>query len=407
MAKVSFVLKEPNKNGDSLVFLVFRYNKYKLKYSISECVPPELWNPEKKRARESRLFPGYLEFNARLVNIENYIFNIYRKFINDGIHPTPDMLREALDVKLQKRKALFRNDLIEFAMQIIKNSSKKPNTIKHYKQTLRVLKEYRKSINRNILFEDVNLDFYDRFVKFCIECKGYGTNTIGGLVKNIKVFMNEAFDRKLTTNIEYKNRKFKTIEEDPETIYLTMSEIKRILALDLTGNAKLNRVRDLFMIGCFSGLRYSDLSKLKADHFSDNKLKIQTEKTGQIVVIPLHPLIKGILAKLGGKPPEAMSNAKMNEYLKELGELAGLDENVMIHFTKAGKKVSEKYRKYELVTVHTARRSFATNAYLDGLPTISIMKITGHRTEKAFLKYIKISQEDNANKLLNHPFFKN
>ena len=97
----------------------------------------------------------------------------------------------------------------------------------------------------------------------------------------------------------------------------------------------------------------------------------------------------------------------MNKYLKELGENAGIEENVPIHFTKNGEKVFEKYKKYELITVHTARRSFATNAYLNDVPTISIMKITGHRTEKAFLKYIKISQEDNAIKLMNHPFFVN
>jgi integrase len=95
----------------------------------------------------------------------------------------------------------------------------------------------------------------------------------------------------------------------------------------------------------------------------------------------------------------------MNAYLKEIGEEAKLDEPIEIVSTKGGKRVKEVFEKWELITVHTARRSFATNAYLHQVPSISIMKITGHTTERNFLKYIKISQEDNANKLLNHPFF--
>jgi len=111
------------------------------------------------------------------------------------------------------------------------------------------------------------------------------------------------------------------------------------------------------------------------------------------------------LKKYDGIPPYDISNQKMNEYLKELGELAEMNENILLSSTKGGKKKSETFKKSELITVHTARRSFATNAFVMNVPSISIMKITGHKTEKAFLKYIKISQEENANKLSNHPFF--
>jgi integrase len=124
-----------------------------------------------------------------------------------------------------------------------------------------------------------------------------------------------------------------------------------------------------------------------------------------LVIVPLKGYVKEILKKYDGIPPQAISNQKMNEYLKELGEMAELKEDVVISLTKGGKRQTENFKKFELITTHTARRSFATNAYLQNVPTISIMKITGHRTEKSFLKYIKISQEDNANKLINHPFF--
>ncbi len=219
--------------------------------------------------------------------------------------------------------------------------------------------------------------------------------------------MNEALERGISTNLNHKHRKFKTLDEETESIYLTTNEIDRLYQLQLSDNNRLENVRDLFVIGCYTGLRFSDLSRLTDNHIIDNgtKLKIQTEKTGDIVIIPLHKYIREIMSRYNGGMPRVISNQKMNQYLKELGVLAKIDDKVIIHYTKGGKRTSETTNKYNLITVHTARRSFATNAYLNDIPTISIMKITGHRTEKAFLKYIKISQEDNANKLLNHPFF--
>ena len=96
----------------------------------------------------------------------------------------------------------------------------------------------------------------------------------------------------------------------------------------------------------------------------------------------------------------------MNLNLKHIGRLAKIKENVESSITKGGKLVKNTDFKYNLITTHTARRSFATNAYLADIPAIAIMKITGHQTEKSFLRYIRISQEENANKLLNHEFFK-
>jgi integrase len=254
--------------------------------------------------------------------------------------------------------------------------------------------------------DSIDLDFYDQFVDFLIK-KNYGKNTIGTLIKNVKVFMNEAVDRKLTTNLQFKNKRFKTVEEPTETIYLSEGELERLYTLDLTTNPRLDKVRDLFIIGCYTGLRFSDLIQLRAENLSTcgRMVKIQTQKTGEMVIVPLKGYVKEILKKYGGMPPAAISNQKMNDYLKELGEMAQIEASVLITGTKGGNRQTEAFKKWELITTHTARRSFATNAYLQNVPTISIMKITGHRTEKSFLKYIKISQEDNANKLVSHPFF--
>ena len=220
--------------------------------------------------------------------------------------------------------------------------------------------------------------------------------------------MNEAVDRNLTKNLEYRNKKFRVLEEQVDKIYLTQKELKVIYEMQLTGiYQKLEKVRDLFIIACYTGLRFSDLIQVRPENINDvgTQIKVRTEKTSEIVIIPLHPLVKNIITKYKGHLPSVISNQKMNEYLKEIGELAELNTSVKIAITRGGKTENDISKKWELITTHTARRSFATNAFLMDVPTISIMKITGHRTEKSFMKYIRISQEENANKLLTHKFF--
>ena len=219
--------------------------------------------------------------------------------------------------------------------------------------------------------------------------------------------MNEAVDRGVTKNTEYRNKRFKVIEEQVDKIYLKEDELLKIYQLDLSKHQRLIKVRDLFIVACYTGLRFSDLIQLRPENIVNDgrQFRIKTEKTGEIVQIPIHKYVRQILNAYDYQLPTALSNQKMNDYLKEIGEIAGIDNTIITSLTRGGKTENTISKKYELITTHTARRSFASNAYLSNMPSISIMKITGHKTEKSFLKYIRISQEDNANKLLDHPFF--
>ena len=408
MAQAKFTLKEPNGKADTLIYLFYNFNTQRLKYSFGQKINPKFWNFEKQRVKETKAFPEYAEFNSMLNSIETTINNIYRKLINDDIVPTPALLRETLDSTLLGKKDVQKQmSLFSFIDSLISNSTKKQGTIIHYKQTLRILKEYCSFESKNISFEDINLNFYESFVNY-LYSREYAENTIGGYIKNIKVFMNEAIERKLTNNTEFRSRRFKKTQETTDKIYLNLEEVQKLYLLDLSGNKKLEKVRDLFIVACFTGLRFSDLTQITPNNFINNGslLKIKTEKTGEFVVIPLHKTVHEIFRKYKNEIPNIISNQKMNDYLKEIAKIAGFNEKISNSITKGGIKKTVVSEKWQLVTVHTARRSFATNMYLLDIPTISIMKITGHRTEKAFLLYIKFTQEENANKLLNHPFFK-
>lgn len=264
MATAKFILKEPNSKTDTLIYLMFTFNNQRLKYSFNEKINPKFWNSGKQRAKETRSFVEYPEFNARLDKVEAAINNAYRKLVNDDIIPTPQLLRESLNESLaDKQKVTQKLSLFDFVDELIANSIKKQGTIIHYKQALRILREYCQDNKiKNFSFDDITLDFYENFINY-LRSREYAENTIGGYIKHVKTFMNEAFDRKLTTNLEFKSSRFKKLQETTDKIYLSLDEIDKLYKLDLSHMRKLEGVRDLFIIGCYTGLRFSDFRKFR------------------------------------------------------------------------------------------------------------------------------------------------
>lgn len=412
MPQATFVLKEPQTNlkdpkdaKPTLVYLLYHFNSTKLKYSTSQKILPKNWNAEKQRAKELRSFPEYSHFNFVLDKIETAVNTAYRTLIIEDVTPTPDLLRKALDEALNKKES--SKDYLSFAQSVLYASDRKEVTKKSIQQTLNVLKDYKDYSRKPLYFDSIDLDFYNDFIDYLTNKRNLKQLTIGNHIKNVKVFIREAFERGLTKNTFFQSRKFKSPYEEAHTIYLSEKEIGAIYDLDLTLIPKLDRIRDLFIVGCYTGLRFSDLTQLNIESINQQKqvIKVKTQKTQELVIIPIKGMVKEVIEKYEGQLPKSIDNSAMNIYLKEIGQIAGITEPFERVATKGGKRVREVFKKHELITVHTARRSFATNAYLSNVPSISIMKITGHRTERSFLKYIKISQEDNANKLINHPFF--
>ena len=219
--------------------------------------------------------------------------------------------------------------------------------------------------------------------------------------------MNEAYERGLHTNFDFKKKAFAKPSAETKNIYLDEKELLQMYRLDLSFDKRLDQVRDWFLIGAYTGLRFSDLSRLAKDNVFDNTIEITTQKTSKKVIVPLSPIVREILQKYDYQLPKLISNQKFNGYIKEVAKKAEINEEILIEETKGYLKSSFTDEKYNLVSVHTARRSFATNAYVAGVPVIQIMMMTGYKAEKSFLLYIKISEKENAKKLQLHPFFNN
>jgi integrase len=222
--------------------------------------------------------------------------------------------------------------------------------------------------------------------------------------------MNVALEKSMTTNRNHLHRTFSVFKEETENIYLSLNELQQFWELDLSENPTKELARDLFLIGCYTGLRVSDYGNLKPTSIRDlqgvKMFVVKTQKTKQTVAIPMHPIVESILIKYNGIPPK-MFDQKINYNIKLVAKEVELVNDVETTATIGGKEVTIKRKKYELVTTHTARRSFCTNAYLTGMDSHDIMAISGHSTEKNFLKYIKVTPEERAVKMSKSKFFTN
>lgn len=419
--RIKFNLRTPSITDRlSAVKCVIRWNNQTLTFYSVDNIIPTFWDNVKQRAKGTRSFPEYPEFNARLDKIEIQIKDAYRNFVNDNnCYPSVAEFKAVISEKLTgARKGGKTTDFFEFISIFIEESKNRTNdktgkplsetTISAYKRTFEILRGFAKKCHkRTIHFEDITLDFYYDFKAYLTADLMYSTNTVGKHIKTLKAFLNDATERGINRKLDFKSRRFKVTKEPVENIYLNEDELEVLYQMDLTTNKRLERVRDLFLVGCWTGLRFSDFNTINPTDIIDNEyIEIETKKTRQKVVIPLNSIVQDIMRRYKEATPNSMpppiSNVKMNMYVKELGELADISSIEMLGRTKGGVETRKTYQKFQLITTHTARRSFATNMYLRGVPTITIMAITGHRTEKAFMQYIKVTPKEHAEVLKSY-----
>jgi integrase len=412
MASVNFYLKEPSLNKQTPIFLQYKYKGQKLKYYIGHSIIPINWDSKKQRVKNtnSTTKSGDALINDLINGLAGKVEEIYKGSVTA---PSPVEFKRVLDNwrhsknndLIPVKESIDLYDLIDkFINNEILNKGKERsrNTTKSYKTVKGHLQEFEKKKGYKITFETINLTFYFQYIEFLKNFIKLAPNSIGRDIKDIKTFMRMAVDMELTDNMQFEKRNFSVIREETSAVYLKESELVQLYQYDLSGNPRLEQVRDLFVFGAFVGLRFSDFSDVRPENIqsieNDYFLRVKTKKMGNRVTIPCNPVVRDIFKKYDHMPnklPRAISNQKFNDYIKEVCKLAGL--------TETGRMETDKgLELWECISSHTARRSFATNLYNEGFPILDIMKITGHKTEKAFLGYIKISSDDAAKKLSAH-----
>jgi len=421
---INFNLRQKTpKSALTSLHCIIRYNNNRIVIPNVAKIKPDDWNQKTQAARKQQTTTGGELLNDYLKREREKIQDIFKTYTTENDYYPETRLfkalcKDALDKDLTPKTSSRISDLLSFTEQFIEDSRTgvrqsdkggvvSPNTLKIYRTFKNNLIAFKEKYKYNLQLDNITLDFFEDFKEYMIREKNYSTNTVAKHIRTIKTIMNDARERGLTST-EFRGKRYRAKTEVVETIYLNESELDALFQLDLSINPRLDKVRDLFLVGCWTGLRFSDFSMLESKHFNKGYINIKTQKTGNKVVVPIHPVVNAVIEKYKdlteNSLPPTISNQKMNAYLKEIGEhsdlvKAGFQSQVQLEYTKGGVKVIKQVPKHTLISSHTARRSFATNMYRAGIPSLTIMAITGHKTESAFMKYIRLTPTEHAEKL--------
>lgn len=409
MASVKFLVRQPENEQAQTIYVSYRFGRNdKLLYALPLKTEAIFWDAEKQRVKSSKYCTYTDEVNAAIISISAKVETFIADSAREGRAVTKERLKDLLDAHFGKGKATIL-DFHSFFELYIEECETRMNgrrggqnvtykTKREYARTYDYIQQYEKKNKVRLDFGDIDQGFMTSFVGF-LQSLDLATNTIAHKIISLKALMRAAVERELTSNERWKY--YKNATEETESVALDEEELERIRKCNLRRHPHLAEIRDLFLMIAWTGLRFSDVIRLRPEHIQDDMIVIQQQKTNNYVTIPIHPVFKEIWERYGGIPL-TISNQKFNDHIKDVCKAARIRTKVLKSITKGGKKVTTQYEKWQLVSSHTGRRSFATNLYKSGFPSISIMKITGHKTEAAFLRYIKVTPQEHAKLLMQH-----
>lgn len=386
MATFNFYLREPKSTEETPIVLFIVSQGATSKIKTGERIKPAFWDIKKQRAKKS--YTGSPELNEFLNSYLLKAQSAYRAFRVDGIEPSTEQLRKSIE--LPPRVHSTMKEAFERYLATISDRMQK-TTIKKFKTLFNHLTDFQEKRGGTLSFDSIDLTFFDNFQAFLQKEKNHNNNTVAKYITSLKTFMQWALDRELHASLTFK--KFKVKEFDKEIVYLSEKEVFKILNLDLSKKQYLKKVRDAFCFGCFTGQRFSDISNITWDDIKEDVWEIRTQKTRDIIQVPLNKHALGIIKqnKSNDKPLMVITNQRMNLYLKEIAKLAEINDKVKVVNYSGNKKEEYFEEKYKLISTHTARRSFVTLSLEKGMRPEMVMEITGHKDYKTLKRYIKIT----------------
>lgn len=390
MPEISFHLKRPEPGKDTAIFLLYTCGDGRLKY----------YTGEKSNEKKFRNWPASKGLAAQLGRISKAIQDAEENSRVTGQPVTKAALKARLDNLLHKKSTGdYFQQMRDLVKQMAEGKILTPAKKKYSDQSIRTFNftiDLLERFDPSMQLSTVSMETYHRFINYC-HAEKFSTNYIGSQIKNWKS-LGKGLGGKIFSEPE-----FKKISEEAFDVYLSEQEIKKIAAVKLTG--KLDHVRDWFIIDWCTGLRVSDLTQLNKQNYSKGYITIANEKTGAKVVIPAHPLVKKIRVKYKGFPPPVTSH-EINIYIKTIARSAGIDDDILHTITKGGKRIDTYLKKYQMISNHTARRSFITNLRKKGVPDSIVMKLAGISSPLTLKKYDKLTADEAAKIAAGMKFFK-
>jgi Phage integrase family/Phage integrase SAM-like domain len=408
MKTIHFNLRSLHAVEDTTILLVVNYNGFRIRKSTKEKVAVKAWNRKEQRALAAPNEKRYQQLNDRLDSLQLRI----TKLLNEQHYFSSSQLEELLTQIIEAN-----------ASKIIPHKQSTYfwecyNAFVAYKRsTTQRFKDYDGALRKHLLateakcaieltFDALHYNengFVENFRQYLLndavnrnQEKGVRTNTVWKQFKNLKAFINWSIDQAFISKFSTKHIHART--ESTVHVYLTEHELSQLESMELVGEEKL--VRDVFLISCETGLRFSDVCCLTSTTSKTDFIEVYPKKTRKNnpenrILIPFSARLKRIISANHGKFPN-YSYSKINRFnhlLREICKAAAFTSEVITYRIHHNKEVQITFQKYELVSSHTGRRTFCTLKFLAGMPSHAIMKFSGHTSEQNFLRYLKLDAE--------------
>ena len=414
---IIFTLESRKKDGVLIVENVpirmrVNFASKRIEFTTGYRIDAAKWDTDKQRVRNgctNKLKQSASEINASLLGYYTEVQEIFKKFEVEEIMPTPEQIKEAFNAlhkpieEVKPRKTTpnaFYKVFDEFVRDCGRQNDWTDSTYEKFAAVKNHLMNFR---------DGLTFDFFDEkglndYVTYLRDVKEMRNSTIGKQLSFLKWFLRWAFKKGLHQNNAYDSYKPKLKSTQKKIIFLTWEELNKLREFEIpAAKQALDRVRDVFLFQCFTGLRYSDVFNLRRSDIKGDHIEVTTVKTSDSLIIELNNHSKAILDKYkdvafeDDKVLPVITNQKMNDYLKELAKLAGIDEPVRQTYYRGNERIDEVTPKYALLGTHAGRRTFICNALALGIPPQVVMKWTGHSDYKAMKPYIDIADDIKAN----------
>ena len=386
----------------------------RIEFTTGYRIDSAKWDTDKQRVKNgcsNKLKQSASEINASLLEYYTEIQSIFKRFEVEDVMPTPEQIKEAFNAlhkpvseEPKPKKEALPCDFFQVFDDFVEDCGRQNNWTDSTFEKFAAVKNHLTNFREGLTFEFFDERGLNDYVGYLRDVKEMRNSTIGKQLSFLKWFLRWAFKKGVHQNNAYDSYKPKLKSTQKKIIFLTWDELNRLREFKIPSNKQaLERVRDVFLFQCFTGLRYSDVFNLRRSDIKGDHIEVTTVKTSDSLIIELNNHSKAILDKYKDVPFEndkvlpVITNQKMNDYLKELTELAGIDEPVRQTYYKGNERIDDVTPKYALLGTHAGRRTFICNALALGIPPQVVMKWTGHSDYKAMKPYIDIADDIKAN----------
>lgn len=418
---IIFSLESRKKNGISItenvpIRMRVIYSGQRIEFTTGYRINTIKWDDKAQRVKNgctNKLKQSASEINADLLSYYTAVQDIFKEFELLETIPEPQQIKDLLNKKKKKDqvqeekenpKTLVQPSFIEIYDEFVKECGTQNNWTESTYKKFKTVKNHLMTFDENITFESLDEPRLTEYVNYLRNKKDFRNSSIEKQLKFVKWFLRWSIRKGYNDNTAFNTFKPKLKTTQKKVIFLTAEELTRLREYSVPETKKyLDRVRDIFLFCCFTGLRYSDVFNLKRTDIKDNHIEVTTVKTADSLVIELNKHSRAILDKYKDihfekdKALPVITTQKVNDYLKELGELVGIDEPIRETYYKGNKRIDEVTPKYALLSTHAGRRTFICNALSLGIPAQVVMKWTGHSDYKAMKPYIDIADATKVN----------